>query len=140
MVCDNGGFGASQGQIIGKRVISAAAYRGIWGVFFEKNAGGSVFCGLGSDLFYEGGGPVFPYNTLTFSEDARGGRTRLVVFDTWEHVIDAAASLIESILTTSATVTIIATSREGLRVPDEQLWPVPSLTVGLPRHLDEFRE
>jgi predicted ATPase len=26
-------------------------------------------------------------------------------------------------------VTILATSREGLRVPDEQLWPVPSLDV-----------
>ena len=57
------------------------------------------------------------------------GRSRLLVFDNCEHVIDAAASLIESILTTSATVTIIATSREGLRVPDEQLWPVPSLDV-----------
>jgi len=57
------------------------------------------------------------------------GRSSLLVFDTCEHVIDAAASLIESILTTSATVTIIATSREGLRVPDEQLWPVPSLDV-----------
>ena len=51
------------------------------------------------------------------------------MFDNCEHVLDAAASLIESILTTSATVTIIATSREGLRVPDEQLWPVPSLDV-----------
>ena len=29
----------------------------------------------------------------------------------------------------SATVTIVATSREGLRLADEQLWPVPSLEV-----------
>jgi class 3 adenylate cyclase len=57
------------------------------------------------------------------------GRSRLLVFDNCEHVLDAAAGLIESILTASATVTIIATSREGLRVPDEQLWPVPSLDV-----------
>ena len=58
------------------------------------------------------------------------GRSRLLVFDNCEHVLDAAADLIEAILARSATVTILATSREGLRVADEQLWPVPSLDVG----------
>ena len=57
------------------------------------------------------------------------GRTRLLVFDNCEHVLDAAADMIESILARSATVKILATSREGLRVGDEQLWPVPSLDV-----------
>ena len=61
---------------------------------------------------------------------AQEGRVRLLVFDTCEHVRDAAADLIEAILTQSATVTILATSREGLGVADEQLWPVPSLDVG----------
>jgi predicted ATPase/class 3 adenylate cyclase len=58
------------------------------------------------------------------------GRLRLLVIDNCEHVLDAAADLIDAILAASATVTILATSREGLRVPDEQLWPVPSLEVG----------
>jgi predicted ATPase len=58
------------------------------------------------------------------------GRLRLLVFDNCEHVHDAAADLIEAILAQSATVTILATSREGLGVSDEQLWPVPSLDVG----------
>jgi predicted ATPase len=57
------------------------------------------------------------------------GRSRLLVFDNCEHVLDAAADLIEAILTKSATVAIIATSREGLRIADEQVWPVPSLDV-----------
>jgi len=57
------------------------------------------------------------------------GRSRLLVFDNCEHVLDAAANLIEAIIAASATVTILATSREGLRAPDEQLWPVPSLDV-----------
>jgi predicted ATPase len=52
-----------------------------------------------------------------------------LVFDNCEHVLDAAADLIEAILARSATVKILATSREGLRVADEQLWPVPSLDV-----------
>jgi predicted ATPase/class 3 adenylate cyclase len=58
------------------------------------------------------------------------GRLRLLVFDNCEHVRDAAADLIEAILAHSATVRILATSREGLRVADEQLWLVPSLDVG----------
>jgi predicted ATPase/class 3 adenylate cyclase len=57
------------------------------------------------------------------------GRSRLVVFDNCEHVLDAAANMVEAILARSATVKILATSREGLRVGDEQLWPVPPLDV-----------
>ena len=55
------------------------------------------------------------------------GRSRLLVFDNCEHVLDAAADLIEVILGHSSTVRILATSREGLRVPDERIWPVPPL-------------
>src|SRR6476646_7770428 len=57
------------------------------------------------------------------------GRVRLLVFDNCEHVRDAAADLVEAILAQSATVRIVATSREGLRVADEQVWPVPSLDL-----------
>jgi predicted ATPase/class 3 adenylate cyclase len=61
------------------------------------------------------------------------GRVRLLVIDNCEHVLDAAADLIEAILAHSATVRILATSREGLAVPDEQVWPVRSLdaTAGI---------
>jgi predicted ATPase len=58
------------------------------------------------------------------------GRVRLLVFDNCEHVLNAAADLIEAILAQSATVKILVTSREGLGVADERLWPVPSLDVG----------
>jgi predicted ATPase len=58
------------------------------------------------------------------------GRVRLLVLDNCEHVLDAAADLVEAILAQSATVKVLATSREGLGVADEQVWPVPSLEVG----------
>jgi predicted ATPase len=58
------------------------------------------------------------------------GRVRLLVFDNCEHVLDAAGDLIEAILAQSATVRIVATSREGLGVGNEQVRPVPSLDVG----------
>jgi predicted ATPase len=57
------------------------------------------------------------------------GRSRLLVFDNCEHVLDAAADMIAAILSQSATVRVLVTSREGLRVADEQLWPVPSLDI-----------
>jgi predicted ATPase len=60
---------------------------------------------------------------------AQEGRIRLLVFDNCEHVLDAAADLVEAILTVSATVRFLATSREGLGVADEQQWPVPALNV-----------
>ena len=52
---------------------------------------------------------------------AQAGCRRLLVFDNCEHLLDAAAEMIEKILQQSSTVTILATSREGLRLADEQL-------------------
>jgi predicted ATPase len=60
---------------------------------------------------------------------AQEGRVRLLVFDNCEHLLDAAADLIEAIMAASATTKIVTTSREGLGIADEQLWPVPSLDV-----------
>jgi hypothetical protein len=60
---------------------------------------------------------------------ALDGRRRLLIFDNCEHVLDAAADLIEAILRTSETISVLATSREGLRADGEMLWPVASLDV-----------
>jgi len=57
------------------------------------------------------------------------GRVRLLVFDNCEHVVDSVADLVEAILAASATVKVLATSREGLGVSEERLWRVPSLDV-----------
>ncbi|WP_083123441.1 adenylate/guanylate cyclase domain-containing protein [Mycolicibacterium tusciae] len=67
------------------------------------------------------------------------GRVRLLVFDNCEHVLDAAAELIEAIIAASSTVRIIATSREGLSVTDEQVWPLRSLDAGAATELFEER-
>jgi predicted ATPase len=71
-----------------------------------------------------------PGKTVTESvASALEGRSRLLVFDNCEHVVDSVADLVEAILAASATVTILATSREGVGVSEEQLWRVPSLDV-----------
>ena len=74
-----------------------------------------------------------PSNRASVSDSvaaALEGRVRLLVFDNCEHVRDTAADLVEAILAHSATVRVLATSREGLGVADEQLWLVHSLEVG----------
>ncbi|MGB9306200.1 MAG: adenylate/guanylate cyclase domain-containing protein [Mycobacterium sp.] len=60
---------------------------------------------------------------------AQEGRLRLLVFDNCEHVRDAAADLAEAIVEQSPTAKILATSREGLGVREEQVWVVPSLDI-----------
>jgi len=57
-------------------------------------------------------------------------RRALMVFDNCEHVLDAAADLLESVLSASSVVKVLATSREGTRLPGEHVWSVPSLEVG----------
>jgi predicted ATPase/class 3 adenylate cyclase len=51
----------------------------------------------------------------------------LVVLDNCEHVVGAASELVRDVLEECPGVTIVATSREGLGVHGEQLWPVASL-------------
>ncbi|WP_231988805.1 adenylate/guanylate cyclase domain-containing protein [Mycobacterium sp. 1274761.0] len=60
---------------------------------------------------------------------AQDGRIRLLLLDNCEHVLDAVADVTEAILTHSATARILATSREALGMPDEQVWRVRSLDV-----------
>ena len=51
------------------------------------------------------------------------------MFDNCEHVLDAAADLIELVLGHTATARVLATSREGLGLADEQVRRVRSLNV-----------
>ena len=57
---------------------------------------------------------------MTVSESvaaALEGRSRLLVFDNCEHVLDTAADIIEAIFSHSQTVNVLATSREGFGLP-----------------------
>lgn len=56
-----------------------------------------------------------------------GDRDLLIVLDNCEHVIAAAATVVEELLSRCPNLRLLATSREGLRVPGEILWPVPPL-------------
>ena len=61
---------------------------------------------------------------------ALAGRELLVVVDNCEHVLEAAAGLVATLVARCRRVRFLATSRERLDVPGELVFPVPPL--GLP--------
>ncbi len=64
-----------------------------------------------------------------------GHRTLLVVLDNCEHLIEASAHLVQTLLEACPGLRILATSREPLGVPGEVAWRVPSLSLPDPRRL-----
>jgi non-specific serine/threonine protein kinase len=88
--------------------------------------------------------PAFVEQTVAAAFDVRerGGQSALtilsqtlrescvlLVLDNCEHLIEACADLIEALLQSCPTLTILATSRERLGVAGEVTWRVPSLSV-----------
>ena len=70
-----------------------------------------------------------PTTTVDALVDYLADRRVLIVLDNCEHVLDAAADLVEAILARSSAVKVLATTREGLGLSGEHLWRVPSLSV-----------
>ena len=67
--------------------------------------------------------------------DAVASRRLLLVLDNCEHLIDTCAAVCQRLLDASPGLSLIATSREPLRVAAETVWQVPPLSVG-PAELD----
>jgi predicted ATPase/DNA-binding winged helix-turn-helix (wHTH) protein len=63
---------------------------------------------------------------------AVGGRHLVLVLDNCEHVIDAVANLAETLTRLCPRTTIVATSREVLRIDGESVYRVPPLDVPAP--------
>jgi predicted ATPase/DNA-binding winged helix-turn-helix (wHTH) protein len=66
-------------------------------------------------------------------------RRLLLILDTCEHVIDAAAAMAEALLQAGSEVRIIATSREPLRAEGEQIYQVPPLALPAAEAEDPWR-
>lgn len=58
-----------------------------------------------------------------------GDRHVLLFLDNCEHVLNALTPYVEAILAGCQGVTVLATSRERLRLPNERVWPVAPLDV-----------
>jgi predicted ATPase len=66
--------------------------------------------------------------------DFLSSRTLLLVLDNCEHLLSATAALADTLLRAAPQLTIVATSREPLRVAGEVLFRVPSLKIPDPEH------
>lgn len=66
-------------------------------------------------------------STGSLAQQLRGRRI-LICLDNCEHVLTAAADVVAGILSVCQEVTVLATSREPLRVPGEVVWRVPPLS------------
>ena len=66
-------------------------------------------------------------------------RRSLVVLDNCEHLLDATASLASAVLARAPEVTLVATSREPLGVPGEQVWVVPTMAEAMELFVDRAR-
>ena len=67
-------------------------------------------------------------------------KTVLLVLDNCEHLLTACRDLVVALLRKCPRVRILATSREGLGIPGETLWRVPSLSMPDLRHLPPSEE
>lgn len=56
-------------------------------------------------------------------------RHMLIVLDNCEHLLDACATLLATLLAGAARLTVLATSREPVNLPGEVTWLVPSLSL-----------
>ena len=72
---------------------------------------------------------AFPENPLTGLLTRLSGKRMLILLDTCEHVVDAAAALAETLLAELPPVHILATSREALRSRGEWVFRLPSLAL-----------
>lgn len=61
----------------------------------------------------------------------------LLVLDNCEHLIEASAQLVDSLLSHSPSLKILASSREALGVKGEMAWHVPSLALPDIKHLPD---
>jgi predicted ATPase len=67
-------------------------------------------------------------------------RRCLLVLDNCEHLVEACATLGDALLRACPSLTVLATSREGLRIDGEVVYQVPSLSVPDPERLPPLGE
>lgn len=123
-----GGIGKT---VLALRVASGlSAYDGIWLVELASLSDPDLVpSAVANVLNLKLGG-----DTISAEAVARmiGQRNILILLDNCEHVIDAAATLTETILRLCPHATVLATSREVLRVSGEHVFRVPPLGVPPP--------
>jgi predicted ATPase/DNA-binding winged helix-turn-helix (wHTH) protein len=132
-----GGIGKTRLALAAARQLLRDFADGVWIAEFSAIAdpglvSTTVAAALGLQL---GAGEISPQ----LVSRALAHRRVLLILDTCEHVIDAAAAMAEALLQAGSGVRIIATSREPLRTEGEQVYQVPALALPAAEAEDPWR-
>jgi predicted ATPase/DNA-binding winged helix-turn-helix (wHTH) protein len=132
-----GGIGKTRLALAGARRLRQQFPDGVWLAEFSPLADpnlvpATVAAAVGLQL---GAGEISPQRV----SQALAGRHLLLILDTCEHVIEAAAAMAEALLQAGAGVRILATSREPLRAEGERIYPVPPLAVPVVEGEDQWQ-
>ncbi|GAA2465163.1 BTAD domain-containing putative transcriptional regulator [Winogradskya humida] len=73
--------------------------------------------------------PAEPADPVARLRESLSGRRLLLVLDNCEHLIDAAAALTDDLLRAAPGLRVLATSREPLTIPGEQIFAVEPLAL-----------
>jgi hypothetical protein len=127
MLTGPGGIGKTRLALAAARQLLPHFADGVWLAELAPLADPSlvpatVAAAVGLEL---GGGEVSAQRVA----QALADRHLLLVLDTCEHVIAAAAAMAEALLRAGSALRILATSREPLRAEGERVYPVPPLAV-----------
>jgi predicted ATPase/DNA-binding SARP family transcriptional activator len=139
-----GGAGKTRLAIeLGRRI--AEEHRdGVWLVELgpvtdPEGVAAAVASALESRLGAGGGGRPPGSTTVDRIHDRLRDGDAVLVFDNCEHLLDATAGLVRTVLEDHQEVKVLVTSREPLGVGGETRWPVPPLRVP-PRSFGDVRD
>ncbi|MFM0172055.1 winged helix-turn-helix domain-containing protein [Paraburkholderia sediminicola] len=120
-----GGIGKTRLAIEVARQLLPAYNDGVWMVELSK-IGKPEFLAAEIAALFDPAAPMErePMETIA---NALDGKRMLILLDNCEHLIEAAADVAQAIATHAASCTVLATSREPLRVPGEAVYRVPAL-------------
>jgi predicted ATPase/DNA-binding SARP family transcriptional activator len=102
---------------------------GAWWVELAPVAAGGVVPAIAGALGLDEPGAATPEEGAAHLGPALAHRQAVLVLDNCEHVVDEVAVLVEELLVRAPDVRVLATSREGLAVAGEVLFPVPPLPL-----------
>lgn len=128
-----GGSGKTRLALEVARELVTAYPDGVWLVELAPLSGGELVPRVVAGVLGVLERPGQPL-TDTLVEALRG-KDVLLVMDNCEHLVEAAAGLVDVLLGSCPRLRVLATSREALEVAGEIRWPVPSLTVPDPGRL-----
>jgi predicted ATPase/DNA-binding SARP family transcriptional activator len=100
---------------------------GAWLVELAPLTDPSYVVGEVATVFHIRAHPTRPL--LDVVTEALADRSALLVVDNCEHLLAEAARIVDTLLAGCPKLRILATSREPLQLPGEQIWPVPPLPI-----------